>query len=205
MKTVIWDLDGTLVDSYPHIVEALMVFTKRYGLMYEESEILFRLKTESSKEFFEELSNKTMKSVEDLKTEYQVLFDEYEGDIQLIKGAKEILHVLKKAGVVHHIYTHKGKTTIDVLKQTAIDSYFNDIVTSENNFKRKPDGDALNYLVNKYKLNKKDTYYVGDRLLDVLSANDAGIKSVFFNEDGLTFTESNYTIQNLLELQNIVL
>lgn len=56
-------------------------------------------------------------------------------------------------------------------------SYFEEVVTAANGFKRKPDPEALTYLINKYQMDKKRTYYIGDRSLDQQAAEKSGIQS----------------------------
>ena len=58
--------------------------------------------------------------------------------------------------------------------------------------------------VSKYSYNKSSTYYVGDRTLDVDCANNAGIKSVFFNPEGLKYDEADYNIYDLMQLTKII-
>ena len=97
-----------------------------------------------------------------------------------MSGAKEILDWTKQAQIQNFIYTHKGKNAYDLLKQLEISSYFSEVVTSENHFKRKPDPEAINYLIKKYNLNLNETYYIGDRKLDIEAAHNSGIQSINF-------------------------
>ena len=61
-----------------------------------------------------------------------------------------------------------------------MDKFFEEIITAEDRFKRKPDPEALLYLIDKYNMDKSQTYYVGDRHLDVECAKNAGIKAIFY-------------------------
>ena len=82
-----------------------------------------------------------------------------------------------------------------------------EILTMEDGFKRKPDPEAINYLVDKYNLNKNFTYYVGDRHLDIDSANNAGIRSIFFKpEDSYVEPTQREThiVYDLIEIKDII-
>ena len=48
--------------------------------------------------------------------------------------------------MMNFIYTHKGITTLEVLKNNGLIDYFDEIITSDNGFKRKPSPEALRYL-----------------------------------------------------------
>ncbi len=95
-------------------------------------------------------------------------------------GAKEVLDWTQKEKIQNFIYTHKGKNAYDLLNQLEISPYFLEIVTSENGFKRKPHPEAINYLLEKYKLKPEETYYIGDRILDTEAAHNSGIQSINF-------------------------
>ena len=71
------------------------------------------------------------------------------------------------------------RLTLFVIK-LEIDKYFIEVVDEANvNFVRKPDTDSIDYLVNKYHLDKENTYYIGDREIDISAAKNANIKSIY--------------------------
>ena len=95
---------------------------------------------------------------------------------------------------------------MSVLENIGLANSFVEIVNSLNGFKRKPDPEGLNYLIDKYKLDKNNTYYVGDRPLDIKCANNAHIKSIMFipNKDIINPTgEETYVVHDLLEIKEI--
>ncbi len=61
------------------------------------------------------------------------------------------------------------------MKAKGIDKYISDVVISDDGFKRKPDPEAFNYLIDKHNLNKSETLSVGDRLFDVQAGKNAEI------------------------------
>ena len=87
-----------------------------------------------------------------------------------------------------------------------MDKYFEEVLTIEDGFKRKPDPEAINYFIDKYSINKEYAYYVGDRHLDIDSANNAEIKSIFFKPED-SFVEpsgrEDYVVHNLIEIKDI--
>ena len=85
--------------------------------------------------------------------------------------------------------------------------YFIEILTIEDGFQRKPNPEAINYLISKYNMNRNSTYYVGDRKLDIESANNANIKSILFipKDSYIKPTKKeNYIIEDLIEIKNIL-
>lgn len=49
--------------------------------------------------------------------------------------------------MTHFAYTHKGITANDVLERLGVHQYFTEVVTSANGFARKPEPEAINYLL----------------------------------------------------------
>ena len=97
-----------------------------------------------------------------------------------MQGARDILTWGKEEGIAQFVYTHKGKNAYPILEDLGILSYFQEIVTTDNGFRRKPDPEGVDYLVDKYQLDRSETYYIGDRTLDVDLADNAGIVSINF-------------------------
>lgn len=203
MNTYIWDLDGTLVDSYEIITKNVHeVFSKHLDLSKEE---IFTLITDTSiREFFIEKAKEKNLDIKALYHQYMALESGVlASDYPLVNEAKDVLSQLDLKGHQHFIYTHRGLDTLEIIKENNIKDHFREVVTSDNGFERKPHGQALDYLVSKYDLDKGSTYYIGDRLLDVLCANNAGVISVYFNPLGKKLKEARYSIKSLVELVSL--
>ncbi len=204
-KAVIWDLDGTLIDSYTLIVDSLYSIVKSYGSSYSKEEIYKFSKEKSVKEFIESFSKDNDNNYENIHSKYKELVSKGESSLKTTPNAIEILTTLTNSNVQNFIYTHKGTSTLDVLKALNMDKFFVEVITGQSGFKRKPEPEAIDYLVEKYSLDKKHTYYVGDRSIDVECGNNASINSVFYNEDNLSLNIATYNISNLIELEYIIL
>ena len=120
--------------------------------------------------------------------------------IPLMDGAREILAWAAEQDIQNFVYTHKSDNAFQVLEDLGVRHHFTEILTSDSGFARKPSPEALLYLIDKYQLDKANTYYVGDRLLDVETAIRAGISSINLQIDGLG---QNKKISHLLEIKNL--
>lgn len=180
MNSYIWDLDGTILDSYAVITEAVYNVGKECGIEDTKSNILFFIKRTSVKEYLKNISERADKPLEELYEIYSHYAHKNDGTIKLIDGVKDALKKLKDNGAKHYVYTHRGVSSEIILKRLDIYDYFEEIVTSINGFPPKPSGEGLKYLIDKYKLDPEETCYVGDRSIDVLCAKEAGIKAILF-------------------------
>ena len=176
MTTFIWDLDGTLIDSYEVFLEALSESFANFNLPFDRETVYNFIKGQSVNALLKEQPVPFKEIKEDFTTNSTAKNDK----IKLMVGAKAVLDWTQKEKIQNFIYTHKGKNAYDLLNQLEISPYFLEIVTSENGFKRKPHPEAINYLLEKYKLNPEETYYIGDRILDIEAAHNSGIHSINF-------------------------
>ena len=177
---LIWDLDGTLLDSYPVIVSSLKDTYSEYGLELDREEIYRYVITYSVTAFIEKMAGTTGLCYDKIKARYSELGNQRISGIKLIPGAKEALAALKAKGARHFVYTHRGTSTEAVLKQLDILGQFEEVVTSQSGFARKPAPDALLYLMDKYGLERDHSYYVGDRTIDMDCAKNARLRGILY-------------------------
>lgn len=206
-KAVIWDLDGTLLDSYHVIVESLRLTMEEQGIAIAYDEIWQHTIIHSVSSFLKQMAEDFKLPVELLKQRYSQISGEKYRDIICMENAAEVLQRLQAKGVEHYVFTHRGKTTLPVLNHLGLTDFFREILTSQSGFARKPDPDAIAYLMEKYRLEREYTYYVGDRSLDMQCAKNAGISGVLFldeNAPGEATGDESYIVRNLLEILDIV-
>ncbi|MGF2993505.1 HAD family hydrolase [Lactococcus lactis] len=176
MTTFIWDLDGTLIDSYEVFLEALSESFANFNRPFDRETVYNFIKGQSVNALLKEQPV----PFQEIKEDFTANSTAKNEKIKLMVGAKAVLDWTQKEKIQNFIYTHKGKNAYDLLNQLEISPYFLEIVTSENGFKRKPHPEAINYLLEKYKLKPEETYYIGDRILDIEAAHNSGIHSINF-------------------------
>ena len=207
MLTFIWDLDGTLLDSYGVIVDSLHQIYLEKGAKIDKKEILHDVINESVSYFIMKMEQRFAIPFDDLKDRYTVISHNAKGNIKAMKHAKEILKYIKDKGISNFVFTHRGTTTKAVLKNIELYEYFDEIVTSTDGFERKPSPAGINYFVEKYNLDRNNTYYVGDRPMDIKCANNAHIKSIMFIPEGspaIATGKETFVISDLLQIKEII-
>ena len=180
MTAYIWDLDGTLLDSYGVIVEAAARTAADEGINDPKDYILKVVKQKSCTAYMEEIGNQCGKTVREVFAQYQKHTHALDDLITLIDGAKETLERLHEAGAVHFVYTHRGNSSEPILERLGVLKCFKEVVTSMYGFAPKPSGEGVKFLLEKYGLDPEQTWYVGDRTLDVFCAKDAGVKALLY-------------------------
>ena len=200
IPTFIWDLDGTLLDSYEAILAGIQETYEQFGLPFDREEVRKYILRYSVKDLLVRDADKYGLNSDELSRVRATSLKEKNTQIPLMTGARDILDWTVEQGIQNFVYTHKSDNAFQVLEDLGVRHHFTEILTSDSGFARKPSPEALLYLIDKYQLDKANTYYVGDRLLDVETAIRAGISSINLQIDGLG---QNKKISHLLEIKNL--
>lgn len=202
MTAFIWDLDGTLLDSYGVIVSSLRQTLEEFGVPMDKAEILRRATEGSVSDVVNCAAAKTGRAPLEIKARYSEISGGRYGEITAMPHAAQALEETAALGAVHFVYTHRGATTAPVLENLGLDHFFKEVVSSLNGFPRKPAPGALLYLMEKHGLDPRRVFYVGDRSLDVDCAKNAGVRSVLYSPSGAG--AAAYVIRDLLEVKGLL-
>ena len=198
--TFIWDLDGTLLDSYEAILAGIQETYEQFDIPFDREEVRNFILRYSVKDLLVRDADQHGLDSEELNRLRATSLKEKNTQIPLMDGAREILAWTAEQGIQNFVFTHKSDNAFQVLTDLGIIQHFTEILTSDSGFARKPSPEALLYLIDKYQLDKGTTYYIGDRLLDAETAIHAGISSINLQIDGL---DQNQKINHLLEITHL--
>ena len=196
----IWDLDGTLLDSYEAILSGIEETFAQFAIPYDKGKVREFILKYSVQDLLVQVAEERKLDVEVLNQVRAQSLAEKNAQVVLMPGARDVLAWAEESGIQQFVYTHKGDNALTILRDLGLESYFTEILTSQSGFARKPSPEAANYLIDKYQLNPDNTYYIGDRTLDVEFAQNSGIQSLNFLES--TY-EGNHRIQALSDISHI--
>ncbi len=171
MKNFIWDFDGMLVDSYPHIAAAFDKMMRETGRQIDRAfaQSLFEISFAEAFAYY------------GTTPEEHKRFSSMEHDYALEPVAKPFPHTLAAlqgvvdAGGRNFLYTHRGESVYHYLKTYGMEPLFSFFVTSEDGIPAKPAPDAVEYIVRENGLDKRETVMIGDREIDVMAGKNAGV------------------------------
>ena len=196
----IWDLDGTLLDSYEAILSGIEETFAQFSIPYDKEQVREFILKYSVQDLLVQVAEERKLDVEVLNQVRAQSLAEKNAQVVLMPGAREVLDWTDQAGMQQFVYTHKGDNALTILRDLGLESYFTEILTSQSGFERKPSPEAATYLIDKYQLDPEKTYYIGDRTLDVEFAQNSGIQSINFLE---SIYEGNHRIQALVDISHI--
>ena len=193
----IWDLDGTLLDSYEAILSGIEETFAQFSIPYDKEQVREFILKFSVQDLLVQVAEERKLDVEMLNRARAQSLAEKNAQVVLMPGARDVLAWADEAGIQQFIYTHKGNNAFTILRDLGLEPYFTEILTSQSGFARKPNPEVATYLLDKYQLNPEKTYYIGDRTLDVEFAQNSKIQSINFLDS--TY-ERNHRIQALADI-----
>ena len=196
----IWDLDGTLLDSYEAILSGIEETFAQFSIPYDKEKVREFILKFSVQDLLVQVAEDRNLDVVVLNQVRAQSLAEKNTQVVLMPGAREVLNWADQVGIRNFVYTHKGDNAFTILKDLGLESYFTEILTSQSGFERKPNPEAATYLLDKYQLDPEKTYYIGDRTLDVEFAQNSGIQSINFLESSF---EGNHMIRALADIPHI--
>lgn len=200
-RAFIWDLDGTLLDSYEAILAGLEETFSQFKIPYDKEKVRSYILKYSVQDLLQEVAEEKNLDLTELNQARAQSLAEKNAQVVLMPGAREVLAWAYKAGIQQFVYTHKGENAFAILGDLDLLQYFTEILTNQSGFARKPDPEAAVYLLEKYDLDPEETYYIGDRTLDIEFAQNSGIQSINFLESSAV---CNRQISQLEDISSLV-
>lgn len=189
MKTrnILWDLDGTLFDTYPAITFALSKSLTEMGLSVALN-VIDGLARQSLAHCVETLAGRFKLDPDLLAAKFTESYRTVDPANQPpYSGARGVCAWIHEHGGRNMIITHRRLCSAQRLLEThEMSAYFDDIFSVEQGYPRKPDPAMLLAAKEKYKLNPDETLLVGDRELDIQAGLAAGVRTCLFGNCGLT-------------------
>lgn len=180
-KMVIFDLDGTLLDTLDDLCNSVN-YSLRTNNFPERSltEVRtfvgngIRLLIERSvpEGTSKELIDKTF---ECFKTYYAVHCND---KTKTYPGVMDMLKELKKNGYKIAVLSNKAQYAVTKLCDIYFNNLLDDAVGARENVAKKPSPDALYICAENNNINLNNVIYVGDSDVDVATANNAGVRGI---------------------------
>lgn len=182
VKAVLFDLDGTLVDSALGIVRSAQYALSHFGVQVDDIRTLYPFVgpplEDSFKEFYHFSTEKAREAVAVYRERY-VSVGLYES--QRFPGVEECLKTLKLRGYHLIIATSKMKYMADtVLKEFGLMPYFEFVGGRDDEGVLHTKADVIRHILSELDLEaaKADILMIGDRKYDVIGAKEVGLDSM---------------------------
>lgn len=201
-----WDFDGTLVNTYPGMVDAFGEALMAAGVNdfeIDELAIYKAMRQHSLGTALQQFSAEFAMSRDRLNTLYQRFAAPKLTVAQPFEGAADLLRAVVAAGGRNFLLTHRDTGALDRLEALDLRELFSGAVTAADDYPRKPDPASLNALAAQYAVDPHTAIMIGDRNLDVQAGHRAGMAGALFDPEHLIVDESQPEIRvtRLADLQ----
>ena len=183
-RNIIWDVDGTLFDTYPAIVKA---FKSGLNDLGKDASLTWieRLACKSITYCVSTLSDKFRLDEQDIVQEFEKHYSRAKFEEQLpFPGVVAICQYIRSIKGTNVIVTHRGRESTDqLLAVNNMTDYFTGGLTGDDDYPRKPDPAIFKAVIKAHNLKREETITVGDRDIDILAGQAAGVFSCFFGKN----------------------
>ncbi len=180
-KYVFWDLDGTLSDSAPGIVNSVVYALEHMGTEVPDREKLKKFVGPPLAESFSEYIGYSPEQVEAAIKYFREYYQEKGIDENTIyEGIEMLLIKLRNAGYISVVATSKPEPFArTILQKYGIDSYFEYIAGSTFDETRTKKEEVIAYALETCKItDKSQVVMIGDRMHDVIGAAKNGLDCI---------------------------
>lgn len=209
-RTVVFDLDGTLLDTLLDLTNAANHVREMCGLPALDSDTVRRYLGNGTGELLY-LSLREKVKKEELGPYIKEYMEYYKAHISIetgpYDGVKELLKSLKDKGIKIAVVSNKPDVAVGALCRIYFGDLIDFTVGDRPDMKRKPDAAPVRFAIEA--LGSDKTVYVGDSEVDVLTARNAELPCIsvlwgFRDKDELEKCGANIFVANMIELENTI-
>ena len=185
LETVLFDLDGTVIDTGPLIAESFRHAVRTVlGKAIDDEEMLAFVGGWSLRE---QMFRLAPDRCEELVEVYRAYNEPRHSGLEFCAGMQELLLGLRADGVRLGLATAKRRSTVELAfgPLPELKGLFDVIVTSEDTEHHKPHPEPLLLAVQRLGAAPAEAAYVGDSPFDIEAAKAAGLRSIAVTWGGI--------------------
>ena len=205
IKAIIFDLDGTLIDSVTDLANSVNFTLAAIGLPQHTREEIQSFVGDGVQKLIKRSLRKThMDRFDEAFALFMNHYDQHCTDnTVLYPGVAETLSELAETYSLAVLTNKSVKFSVKILTALGAFTYFKEVLGGDSLPTKKPDPAGILFLAGKWHLKPDQTIMVGDHATDIETGNRAGCKTIFIN-GGIGETrglEPDLIIDNFSELQ----
>ncbi|EAJ3085879.1 HAD family hydrolase [Campylobacter jejuni] len=175
-KTILFDLDGTLIDSTDAILNSFQGAFKALGLTSKNNEEIKNLIGYPLEQMFRMLYPDKVNLSKEFVLAYREIYAQiYLEQTTLLPKAKEALELGSEIADLRIVTTKGGKFTPILLDYLRVKKFFKTLITLEDVTNPKPSSEPIILALKGLNKTQENAYMIGDTILDIQAAISANI------------------------------
>ncbi|MCR4376860.1 MAG: HAD hydrolase-like protein [Rhodospirillales bacterium] len=208
INTILFDLDGTLIDSAVETGVVLNLMRAERGYVSLENSQFRHLISYGAGSLIKMALDPSDEDLPELIAEFRAKYSVLETPTSSIyPTVVETLTILKGWGFKLGICTNKPQNLCaKVLADTGLDSYFNCIIAGESSINPKPHPEPVHFAISSLSADASSTVLIGDSTTDQRAAQSAGIPFILYTSgynDGVREDQALASIGKMSELLDL--
>ena len=207
--TVLFDLDGTLIDSGAMILASFRHATRTVLAREIPDEELTAAVGGST--IYEQMATFDPDRVDDLVAVYREHNTPLHEDLQAFAGVHDLLGTLRGEGRALGVVTAKRRRTVDLaFRVLDLGRYFDTVVAAEDTKRHKPDPEPVHEALGRLGSAVESAAFVGDSPFDVAAGRAAGVFAVgvswgkIHSEETLRWAGADVVVHEPAELLRVL-
>lgn len=177
-NTVIFDLDGTLLDTLEDLTNCVNYILKKYNFSLRTKDEIRSFLGNGIQKLLERSlpENEIIKDFEQIHQDFNDYYAMHCADkTKLYDGILELLESLKQMNIKIAVVSNKGNYAVQDLRKKYLDGVIELAVGETKEVKRKPAPDMLLYALQELGSNADQSLFVGDSEVDIDTAKNANL------------------------------
>ncbi|BBH22001.1 phosphoglycolate phosphatase [Paenibacillus baekrokdamisoli] len=207
-KHIIFDFDGTLVDSTAEIMMIYNELAMKYNFKQVNQEEFNLLNNLPIKERFKALNVPMYRFllIRKIGKEFKERYKQYLNEIHFIAEMKEVVGLLQSKGYIISVVTSNAAANVTEFLQIQGLKGFHDVRSSNGLFGKHQ---TLKQYMKENRLNREDILYIGDERRDILACKKCNIDVIAVTwgldtMDSLLAEKPNYLVKQPQEIMEIL-
>lgn len=211
LKSILFDLDGTLTDPKEGITKCVEHALNKFGIEVDHPDVLIPYIGPPLYDSFIEIQSFTaenaLKAVEFYRERYRSV-GMYENSV--IHGIPRLLEELQLGG--YELYVATSKPTVfaeEILQHYGLDGYFKHVAGSNLDGTRSRKKEVIRYVLDQNTIAAEQALMIGDREHDIIGAKGCGVASLgvtfgYGSEEELLAAGADYIAHQVEEISEII-
>lgn len=174
--TVIYDLDGTLLNTLGDLAAAVNHAMRAFGYPEHSEQAVCRMVGNGMGTLIRRAIPEGEDNFEEVLRTFKAYYGEHSDDLTCAyPGVEELLDTLAKEGVRQAIVSNKGDPFVKELNEKYFSRWIAQAVGEKEDVRRKPWPDSVKKIMDFWHCDPSRVLYVGDSEVDVETARNAGV------------------------------